>query len=225
MNHAKMAKSAFIAMLAILFASSPAGALPKKKTHFATFVPVGPQLIKSGDFCGDLSGALSSDDFFEGLVRIQSGHNFEFRKNAQTVREFPSQISVALTGNIVPCGSPSTRGPVRFVQPGNESSREDVNSFMNGLKFTAAWQNPSGFEPVSSWKMAKSVPDEKPWQVSSRTPMNFAFQVPSQGVPITNQLVISVYAPSGARLCTFTAGVLSHVPKHRMKTIHGGGND
>ena len=92
---------------------------------------------------------------------------------------------------------------------------------MNSLKFTALWKNPRGVQPISNWSVTKSVSDDRAWRVNDQIPMRFAFQVPSQGVPLTNQLVISVYLPSGVKLATFTAGVLSRVPKHHLKTIHG----
>jgi hypothetical protein len=34
--------------------------------------------------------------------------------------------------------------------------------------------------------------------------------------------MISVYTPSGEKLATFTAGVLTRIPKHHFKIIHGG---
>ena len=92
---------------------------------------------------------------------------------------------------------------------------------MNGLKFTAAWKNNYGFQPVENFSVTKSSPTDKSWRVNDQIPWRFALQVPSQGVPLTNQLVISVYAPSGAKLATFTAGVLSRIPKRHAKTVRG----
>jgi hypothetical protein len=213
--------------LAILFATavfliaSSALAAPKKKQQFELFVPVASQPIKSDQYCGNLSGALSSGEFFDGLQRLGAGRHIEFRKDAQPVKEFPSKIAIALAGNITPCGAGTSNAHVDFVQPGNGSSQQDVNQFMNGLKFTAVWKNPRGMQPVSNWSVTKSVSNDRSWRVNDQIPMRFAFQVPSQGVPLTNQLVISVYAPSGVKIATFTAGVLSRIPKRHLKTIHG----
>ncbi|HUJ33008.1 MAG TPA: hypothetical protein VLY23_17135 [Candidatus Acidoferrum sp.] len=205
---------------AILLAGSSLYAAPRKKTQFEMFVPVAPQPIKSDRYCGNLSGALSAGDFFDGLVRIGDGKSVEFRKDKQPVREFPSKIAVALAGSITPCPNAAPDGPVNYVQPGNGSSPQTVNEFINGLKFTAVWKNRDGVQPVQNWSVIKSNSSDK-WRINDQIPTRFAIQVPSQGVPLTNQLVISVYAPSGVKLCTFTAGLLSRIPKHHLKTIHG----
>ncbi len=214
-------KSALIVAAVSFLVAACADAAPKKKQQFELFVPVvASQSIKSNQYCGSLSGALSSGEFFDGLQRLGTGRHIEFRKDAQPVKEFPSNIAVSLAGNITPCASEPTNSAVSFVQPGNESSQQAVSEFMNGLKFTALWKNPRGVQPVSDWSVTKSVSDDKAWRVNDQIPMRFAFQVPSQGVPLTNQLVISVYAPSGVKLVTFTAGVLSRIPKHHSKTIY-----
>ena len=215
---------------AVLLAILPAHASPKRKTQFDMFVPVEPQPIKTDRYCGNLSGALSADDFFDGLVRIDQRHRVEFRKASQPVKEFPSKVAVALAGDITTCSSTDPSAPLSFVRPANNSSPQEVREFMNGLKFTAAWKTNYGFQPVQNLSVIKSTPtDNKTWHlggnVNDQIPWRFAFQVPSQGVPLTNQLVISVYAPSGAKLATFTAGVLSRIPKHHAKTIKGENSD
>ncbi|HXW55144.1 MAG TPA: hypothetical protein VEJ67_05290 [Candidatus Cybelea sp.] len=213
------------AVTALLVAGSvQASPRPRKKTQFDMFVPVAPQPIKTDRYCGNLSGALSADDnFFDGLVRIDEGRRVEFRKDSQPVKEFPSQVAVALAGDVTTC-SPAGSGPaLDFVRPGNGSSPREVSDFMSGLKFTAAWKNGDGLQPVQNFSVIKTTPNDRTWHLGTndQIPWRFAFQVPSQGVPLTNQLVISVYAPSGAKLATFTAGVLSRFPKHHAKTIRG----
>jgi hypothetical protein len=189
-------KSALIFATAFMFVAASAEAAPKKKQQFELFVPVASQPIKSDEFCGNLGGALSSGEFFDGLQRLGSGKKMEFRKDSQPVKEFPSNIAIALAGNIKPCGEES-ESHVDFVQPGNGSSPRAVNDFMNGLKFTAVWKNPRGMQPVANWSVTKSVSNDSAWRVNDQIPMRFAFQVPSQGVPLTSQLMISVYGPSG----------------------------
>jgi hypothetical protein len=214
---------------ALLFVAASAKAGPRDKTIFDMFVPVAPQRIQGANYCGNLSGALSADNFFDGLVRIQKRHRVEFRKSSQRVSEFPSEVSVALAGNFALCGAPAvgTSAPhVDYVRPGNGSSPQRVNDFINGLRFTAVWKNRYGIQPVQNFSVTKSAPSDRRFGLTDQfandqIPWRFAFQVPSQGVPLTDQLVISVYAPSGAKLASFTAGVLSRFPKHHTKTIRG----
>ncbi len=228
-------KTRFVLKFAPAFASAlflavvPAHSAPKKKTQFDMFVPVAPQPIKTDRYCGNLEGALSADDFFDGLVRIDQRHRVEFRKDSQPVKEFPSKVAVALAGDITTCSAPDPNNPLSFVRPGNGSSPPEVREFINGLRFTAAWKNNYGFQPVQNFSVVKSAPGpDKSLHfngVNDQIPWRFAFQVPSQGVPLTNQLVISVYAPSGAKIATFTAGVLSHLPKHHAQTVKGENDD
>jgi hypothetical protein len=207
---------------AVLLAATSANAAPKDKTIFDMFVPVAPQHIQGTGYCGNLSGALSADDFFDGLVRIEARHRVEFRKSSQPVSEFPSQVAVALAGNFTPCAEPTPGPHVDFVQPGNGSTPQQVNDFINGLRFTAVWKNRYGIHPVQNFSVTKSAPSDRArFGLNDQIPWRFAFQVPSQGVPLTDQLVISVYAPSGAKLASFTAGLLAHFPKHHTKTIRG----
>ena len=215
-------KSALICATALLMVAGSVYAAPKKKEQFELFVPVASQFFQSDQYCGKFSGALSSGEFFGGLQRLGSGRHIEFRKDARPVKEFPSNIAVALGGKIAPCPSNPSGSGVNFVQPGNASSQQAVNEFMNSLRFTAEWKNPGGVQPVSNWSVTKSVSNDKTWRANDQIPMRFAFQVPSQGVPLTNQLMISVYTPSGVKLATFTAGVLTRIPKHHFKIIHGG---
>src|SRR5580704_4231929 len=104
--------------LALLFATvfliaSSAQAAPKKKQQFELFVPVASQPIKSDQYCGNLSGALSSGEFFDGLQRLGAGRHIEFRKDAQPVKEFPSTIGISLAGKITPCVSEQSNSGVR----------------------------------------------------------------------------------------------------------------
>ena len=216
---------------ALWLAAGSASAGPKNKTIFDMFVPVAPQPIRISNVCGNLSGALSADNFFDGLVRIEKRHRIEFRKYSQPISEFPSQVSVALAGNFTSCAAPGVARPgpqVDYVRPGNESSPQRVNDFINGLRFTAVWKNRYGIHPVEGFQVTKTAPSDRrrfgltvQFNINDQIPWRFAFQVPSQGVPLTDQLVISVYAPSGTKLASFTAGVLAHFPKHHTKTIRG----
>jgi hypothetical protein len=194
-----------VAAAAFLLGSAQASPKPRRRTQFDMFVPVAPQPIKTDRYCGNLSGALSADDnFFDGLVRI-------------------NKVAVALAGDVTTCGAPDAGSTINFVEPGNGSSPREVSEFMSGLKFTAAWKNRDGLKPVQNFSVVKTTPSDRTWHLTTndQIPWRFAFQVPSQGVPLTNQLVISVYAPSGAKLATFTAGVLSRLPKHHAKTVRG----
>src|SRR5579864_3162939 len=92
-----ISKPALLFATAILLVATCVDAAPKKKQQFELFVPVvASQSIKSDQFCGNLSGALSSGEFFDGLQRLGTGRHIEFRKDARPVTEFPSKIAVSL---------------------------------------------------------------------------------------------------------------------------------
>jgi len=132
---------------AFLLVAASANAGPKDKTIFDMFVPVAPQPIRTSNVCGNLSGALSADDFFDGLVRIEARHRVEFRKASQTVSQFPSQVAVALAGNFTPCAAVAGGPRVDFVRPGNGSSPQRVNDFINGLRLRRSGRIATGSNP------------------------------------------------------------------------------
>ena len=214
-------KSALVFATSIFLVATCVNAAPRKKQQFESFVPVvSSQSIKSDQYCGNLTGVLSSGEFFDGLERLGTGSHVEFRKDAQPVKEFPSTIAISLAGKIAPCASERSDSGGSVARTGNGFSQQELNEFTNGLKFTAQWKNPRGVQPVSNWSVTKSVSGDGTWGVNDQIPTRFAFQVPSQGIPLTNQLEITVYLPSGVKLATFTAGVLSRIPKHHRKTIY-----
>ena len=158
MNIHNSLKSVLIFGTAIFFVATCVDAAPRKKQQFESFVPVvSSQSIKSAQYCGNLTGVLSSGEFFDGLQRLGTGRHTEFRKDAQPVREFPSTIAISLAGRITPCASEQSESGVSFVPTGNGSSQQELNEFTNGLKFTAQWKNPSGVQPGSNWSVTKSV--------------------------------------------------------------------
>src|SRR4029077_18466113 len=99
-------KSGLIFATATFLVATCVDAAPRKKQQFESFVPVvASQSIKSDQYCGNLTGVLSSGEFFDGLQRLGTGRHIEFRKDAQPVTEFPSTIGISLAGKIAPCAS------------------------------------------------------------------------------------------------------------------------
>src|SRR5271170_3063707 len=88
MNIQYALKSALIFATAVLLVATCVDAAPRKKQQFELFVPVvASQWIKSDEYCGNLSRALSSGGLFDGLQRLGTGRHVEFRKDTLPVKE------------------------------------------------------------------------------------------------------------------------------------------
>src|SRR5208282_3669281 len=136
-----------------LLAALVAGASAEKKKKYDKSIMIPSESLQSTSLCGALAGNMSAGDFFKNLERRESSGGIEFRQKSQVVREFPSELSIVLTGTIGSC-------PASVP---NSASTSSLTDFINNLKVDAEWTNGAGPRPVSDLFVVKHGPQDVWW--------------------------------------------------------------
>jgi hypothetical protein len=171
-----------------------AGASGGKKTKYDQSVPIPRQSLERNGVCGALAGNMTAGDFFRDLERREAPGGIEFRKKSQVIREFPPELSVALTGTI---GSCPTSVP-------NSASTSSLTDFINHLKVGAEWTNRAGPRPVPNLLVVRHLPRDVWWPETDPPRWGLEIKVPSKDVPLTDSLIISIQSEDGHRVMNFT---------------------
>jgi hypothetical protein len=148
-----------------------------------------------GEHCFRIQGRVTSGHFFDDLKRIdEKGLNTIFRRGKEVVTEFPEQLLLEFSLFDMPC-------PAQYRQAGTRTylTRAQVSA----LNLSLYWKRGLELRPLSGFKPVgfsvrqlfpfntevQDLPDKFEW--------NYALSVPSNGVPLTDSLVLIIRAPDG----------------------------
>jgi len=151
--------------------------------------------IASGP-CFRLTGRVTAPNFFENLRREDSKLGTIFHRGNDIVTEFPGKLHVSFILYDTPCDySLRHTGTRLFLTKAMVSTLRLSFYWKNGLKLRPAQDVvPGHFEtrrilPERVDPAVADLPEELEWY--------FEFDVPSQGVPITDSLVVVLHQPGG----------------------------
>ncbi len=176
--------------------SSPAvrGAAFREKQHVwnydggVFFVTDGA--IEGGP-CFRLSGRLTAPEFFNGLKRIDRlNADTVFLRGSRVVTQFPDELRLQFVVFDFPCNVGEKASTER-----KHLTREDVSS----LHLALYWKRGVDMRPaenvtVAGFSVNPLVPPELAHEhhLQERLEWTYVFLVPSQGVPLTDSLVLVV---------------------------------
>ncbi|MGA7917635.1 MAG: hypothetical protein WCA00_20545 [Candidatus Acidiferrales bacterium] len=144
--------------------------------------------IRRGDVCVNLIPVLQSGDFFDGLERIDTSQNSEFRKNSRSVTNFPDYMTVEMNVRIEECDT-----DVYTPAPTPE--------FVKGMHFRVQWKRGVYLRPVANVVIAR-----KPVRMDEGdNRMLFVMTIRDHNVPLTDHLIISVIGPDGKLMSRMSA--------------------
>jgi len=176
---------------------SPKDLKPLKRTvwnleggaFFATDgrIPNGP--------CFRMTGQVAAPEFFDGLKRIDDENGTKYLRAAEEVTEYPPRLNVSILLHDFPC---SFLLKSKTFEP--PLTKEDVGK----LKLKLYWKHGLELRPVTRLLDRRIYirtlePNIKPDanDLPERYEWNLALEVPGEGVPIEDSLVITFETSQG----------------------------
>ena len=146
-----------------------------------------------GGACFRIKGHVTAGDFFDNLKREDTNSGTLFRRGNDIVTEFPKALHMSLSISDTPC-DPHMRQTNSRVYLTDEMIRS--------LRLHFFWKRALELRPVRGVVEAGGEVRPVPWYshgLEQELPKRFEwvveFDVPSAGVPLTDNLVLMMYTP------------------------------
>ena len=147
-----------------------------KSWHSTPDLSMGSEDVQLEGHCLRISASIV-DSSLAKLHRKRGPGGPEFHHGKTVVEYFPDELTVVVT--VTNCVSPF----------GTTVSEEALNA----IQFAAAWRRGSDERPVAGIYIPHSRPKD-PWSESSDTFRDYELSIQSDGVPLTDHLVLTVSA-------------------------------
>ena len=150
--------------------------------------------IPSGP-CFRMTGQVTAPEFFDALKRIDDDSGTKYLRVTEEVKEYPPRLSVSILLHDLPCSF--LLKDKTFEPP---LTKEDVGK----LKLKIYWKHGLELRPVTRLLDRRLYirtlePNIKPDanDLQERYEWNFTLEVPGEGVPIEDSLVIALETAQG----------------------------
>jgi hypothetical protein len=178
-------------MLALATAFLPAEAQPKHDktvTNLDGGVFLSTDATIPGGACFRVKGRLNEPDFFESLKREDSLSGTLFRRGNDIVTEFPKQVRLSIAIYDIPCD-------IHLQQAGSRVYLTDES--IRTLRLSFFWKRELELRPAAGVVESGGAVQPIPWyshglkeELPPRYQWSLDFDVPSEGVPLTDSLVM-----------------------------------
>jgi hypothetical protein len=170
--------------------SSPAlDQTPQKIVEHGERVAMSTGQIRKGEICADFYPDLESDEFFNGLQRIDGDRTSEFRKSSRTVTTYPAHLTIQIDVRISVCDA-------------NIYTPAIAPDFLKTLHFKVQWKRELYLRPVASYAV-ESVPLNLSEDDGRRL---LVVQIrDNNNIPLTDHLVLTILSPEGKILSRMVA--------------------
>jgi hypothetical protein len=145
--------------------------------------------------CIAFASFLTSGDFFEGLRPGDSAIGRRFFKGSEEVKEFPPELTVEVQAVMRDCS----------MFPPEPLNRAATEPFMSTLTFKANWKTGLQQRPVGKFSLQISPPDPSTWVEHGSPNWRYDLAIRSNGVPLTDHLVVEVYSETQEFLTRLSA--------------------
>ena len=191
---------AFAALLALSPAIAPSASAAPASQRSTWNYDGGLLIITDGEIgtgpCFRLSGRVTAPSFFDNLRRDDSKSGTIFHRGHDLVTQFPDRLHVSFVLYDTPCDYSLRQAGTRvFLTRAMVSTLRLSFYWKHGLKLRPA----PGVEP-GHFETHRIMPDRVDPAVADLPEMfewYFEFDVPSEGVPVTDSLVVVLRQPSG----------------------------
>jgi len=165
----------------------------QQKRKYGKTVSLGAKQAQLDEICITVHSSLIAGDFFDSLQKIPSDHGVEFRKESNIVENFPDTIFVTIRAFVSQCGEKSSH---------DGEIKKEID-LMESLHFAASWKSGSETREIPDLSVKRSA------KTSSAFYHDWLYQlsIPSQNIPLTDHLKVSIFTKDGKRVVAFTAAL------------------
>jgi hypothetical protein len=141
--------------------------------------------------CFRVKGRVTSDDFFENLRREDSNSGTVYRRGNDIVKEFPKTLHLSLSIADTPCDPHMKQTNSRVYL---------TDEMIHSLRLHFFWKRALELRPVKGIVESGGEVRSVPWYshgLEQELPKRFEwlveFDLPGEGVPLTDNLVLMMY--------------------------------
>jgi hypothetical protein len=162
---------------------------PQKTVEHGERLAMSTGQIRKGEICADFYPDLESDEFFNGLQRIDGDRTSEFRKYSRAVTTYPAHLTIQIDVRINVCDA-------------NIYTPAVAPDFLKTLHFKVQWKRELYLRPVASYAV-ESVPLNVSEDDGRRL---LVVQIrDNNNIPLTDHLVLTILSPEGKILSRMVA--------------------
>jgi hypothetical protein len=155
-----------------------------------------------GGPCLSIRGRVTAPDFFAGLKRRETARGIEFRRGGNAVESFPEELSVRIWIREFPCHVGLTEVSPLLATPEGMSS----------LQFKAYWKRGMEMRSVDGLALRTFYRRKEQPTTLVGAPVTiqrdtwvYNLTVSSQGVPLTDHLILEIFTKDGLRWARVSA--------------------
>ena len=191
---------AFAALLALSPAIAPSAAAAPASQRSTWNYDGGLLIITDGEIgtgpCFRLSGRVTAPIFFDNLRRDDSKSGTIFHRGHDIVTQFPDKLHVSFVLYDTPCDYSLRQAGTRVFL---------TRAMVSTLRLSFYWKHGLKLRPAPSvepghFETHRIMPDRVDPALADLPEMfewYFEFDVPSEGVPVTDSLVVILHQPGG----------------------------
>jgi hypothetical protein len=146
-----------------------------------------------GGACFRVKGRVTAPDFFENLRREDTVSGMLFRRGNDIVTEFPKRLHINMSISDIPCDPHMQQTNSRVYL---------TNEMVSSLRLHFFWKRQLELRPIHGIARIGGEVRPVPWYshgLEQELPKRFEwlveYDVPSEGVPLTDNLVLMMYTP------------------------------
>jgi hypothetical protein len=152
--------------------------------------------------CFKLEGRATAPHFFDDFKRIDDENGTEYRSAQKIVTEFPEELHVSFVMFDTPCDHRMQPGPRSYL----------TQEMMKSLRFSFYWKRGIELRHIENFKRLDATAEpiepynkESTEELPKRYRWFLEYTIPSEGVPLTDRLVLIIRMPDGHRAARVAA--------------------
>jgi hypothetical protein len=189
-------------------ASRELPAMRGQKTRHRRLMRLGGDLIRVGQTCLMLYGYVEADDFFDGLIAIQTGKGIQFFKGDQEIETFPEGLTINVLGALGTCTDEE------YLMRNTSSRKLNLRldeDFMKSILFDGSWkqgldEKRAELGPVATGRTRSPDP-----RINRDDWWSYQLKVRSKEISVNDSLVLTIESPDGDMITRLSGRLLKNL--------------